>query len=332
MALTLLSIPSLSLAQSIEPQADEAVGYWNAALQTMGGKQFWTDVEHLDGWRVQEHASTGHFRLLDDKDIRRAWGNELHCRQTLATAKNERNLKTSRGTVVLTIHGLIRSRDSMESLAEYVRAHGDWEVINLQYASTRNPIGEHAAAMKKVIDRLGPEVTEIHIVAHSLGNLVVRHYLHDNTDSATGKQGDPRIKRMVMLGPPNQGSRLARLLNSSMAFNTVCGPSGAQLSSGWKKLETNLATPKFEFGIIAGGDIDGSSYDNVLLSGMDDLTVSVAETQLPGASDTLIVPALHGSLMRLESVHAVTTCYLKNGYFQSETARQAIPSSPEKQP
>jgi hypothetical protein len=331
-SLTTASLSGFSPAQSEQQQTDEVIGYWNAAIQTLGGKQFWTDVENASGWRVQEHATTGHFRLLDPNDIRRAWGNELHCRQTLATARKDLKLKPTRGTVVLTMHGLIRSRDSMESLAKYVQSHGDWTVINLQYASTRKPIGDHAAALKKVIDRLGPEVTEIHIVAHSMGNLVVRHYLHDNTDKATGQQGDPRIKRMVMLGPPNQGSRLARLLKGSMIFNTVCGPGGAQLSNGWANLESKLATPTFEFGIIAGGDIDGTSYDNILLNGMDDLTVSVAETRLPGANDTLIVPALHGSLMRLELVHIATTGYLKNGFFKSETARQPIPLTSEKQP
>ncbi len=51
------------------------------------------------------------------------------------------------------------------------------------------------------------EAETIHIVAHSMGNLVVRHYLERSTDEVKGLKPDPRIKRMVMVGPPNQGAQ-----------------------------------------------------------------------------------------------------------------------------
>ena len=36
----------------------------NWELKTLGGMQFWTDVKHLSGWRIQQNSETGHFRLL----------------------------------------------------------------------------------------------------------------------------------------------------------------------------------------------------------------------------------------------------------------------------
>ena len=48
----------------------------NLELPTMGGKYFWTDLAENNGWRVQKHKITGHCRVLDDRNYRRAWGGE----------------------------------------------------------------------------------------------------------------------------------------------------------------------------------------------------------------------------------------------------------------
>ena len=37
----------------------------------------------------------------------------------------------------------------------------------------------------------------------SLGNLVIRHYYGDMADPTGSRRPDPRLKRIVMLGPPN---------------------------------------------------------------------------------------------------------------------------------
>ncbi|MGB0330618.1 MAG: hypothetical protein ACPGPE_02230, partial [Planctomycetota bacterium] len=48
----------------------------NLALPTLGGSQLWADLAVEGGWRVQRHVWTGHARLLDRDDVRRAWGSE----------------------------------------------------------------------------------------------------------------------------------------------------------------------------------------------------------------------------------------------------------------
>ena len=111
---------------------------------------------------------------------------------------------------------------------------------------------------------------------------------------------------------------MARLLKSSVAFKLVAGASGAQLSIGWDKLEKNLATPEFEFGIVAGNyGSDDSTWSNVLLPGPDDFTVSKKEASLPGASDFLVKPLLHTTMMHQEDVLEATTRFLKSGHFVS---------------
>ena len=155
--------------------------------------RFWTDVRYASGWRIQQNSQTGHFRLLDSRNVRHAWGNRLHCDQALDQLIVKGNAKLYTGKVVIVLHGLIRTSSSMTAMAKHLRDEGKYATINFQYASTRKSVGDHAIALKSVIDQLGPNVTEINFVGHSLGNIVVRRYLGDTRDPLTGKQGDSRI-------------------------------------------------------------------------------------------------------------------------------------------
>src|SRR6185437_12321930 len=102
-------------------------------------------------------------------------------------------------------------------------------------------------------------------------------YLGDQV-AAKGKQ-DPRIKRMVMLAPPNHGAERAKALADSDLFGIVLGESAVQLGAGWAGIEPKLATPTFEFGIIAGGRGDNKGYLSGV-TGDNDGILSVATTRL----------------------------------------------------
>jgi pimeloyl-ACP methyl ester carboxylesterase len=311
---------------------DEPVGYPNWKTPTLGGQQFWTDVRHAGGWRIQGNSETGHYRLLDPKDVRHAYGNRIHCDQTLDRLIVDGQAKQYSGKVVIVLHGLIRTKNSMQPMSDYLHQHGDFTSINFQYASTRKNVGYHAVALKSVMESLGPQVTEIDFIGHSLGNIVVRRYLGDNTDPQTGQQGDPRLKRMVMLAPPNQGSKMARILKTSLLFKTIAGVSGSELSQSWDKLEPTLAIPAFEFGIIAGGQENREDLSNFVLKGKDDFTVSVEETKLAGAHDFLVQPLLHSTMMHQPEVLQASLDFLQKGWFESQQTRSPLPKQLVPQP
>lgn len=297
-------------------------GFFNLPMLTTGGQQFWTDHIFRGGWRIQRNSETGHFRLINADEVRQAWGNLAHCKQKLSEFEAAGALKPQTGRVVILLHGLIRTSHSMDTLEKHLRKNG-YGTVNFRYASSRQKVGEHAIALKSVIDNLDEKVTDLFVVAHSLGNIVTRRYLADNLDSQTNRQGDPRLRRMVMIGPPNQGSKVARLMKHSLLFNTIAGKSGAQLAATWDKLEPTLATPSIEFGIIAGGQQDGD-WSNFVLKGKDDYTVSVEETKLVGAKDSLVRPLLHSNMMAKQEVLDATVSFFENGYFISESARNPI--------
>ena len=318
------SLTSSAAAQDQEysgKQANVSVSSTAFNLKTLGGKQFWTDNYHYGGWRIQENAVSNHFRLLDPSNRRHYSGSYKDCLTKLDELKRTGTANPCKGRIVIVLHGLIRTTDSMRQLGKYLQDSGDFTSVDFEYASTRKPVAYHAAALSRVIESLGEEVTEINFVAHSMGNIVVRHYLADL--QRAGKTED-RFGRMVMIGPPNQGSRMARIMRWSLLFNVVAGAAGYELGYGWDELEAKLVTPKFDFGIIAGGQTETSKISNLFLNGKDDFTVSVEETKLPGAADFLIKPLLHATMMRKPVTLEATHRFLNHGYFVSEADRNPI--------
>lgn len=294
-------------------------------LPTLGGKQFWTDVYIHGQWRIQRYLRSDHYRLLDDHNYPYASGSLDRCREQFERLKRERELSPPGPEVVITLHGLGRSRQSMSGIGQYLADNGGYGWINVEYASTRDRIESHAHALAQIIDGL-EGVETIHFVGHSMGNIVIRQYLADREREEKPPRAVPRIGRIVMLAPPNHGSALAGRLRQNKLFTLFTGASGKQLADGWEELEKHLAVPNCEFGIIAGGR-NGHRGSNPLVNGDDDLIVSVEETRLIGARDFLVVPAVHTFIMDDEQVQKATLNFLRHGYFISERQRQPIVDS-----
>ncbi len=204
-------------------QADFARRF-NVPIKTGGGTQLWTDHAYRNGYRIQRHALTGHYRLIDDADVRRAWGSREACTGELDRLKPvpgpvvstvihepgmpETDAAPPRHFVIL-LHGLMRTHHSMKPLETALAGAGMTDVIRFSYASTRGSIGDHAAALNEVIESM-PDDTEFSFVGHSMGNIVVRHWLGDLRHNGDPSNVIPRCHAMVMLGPPNQGAAIAR--------------------------------------------------------------------------------------------------------------------------
>ena len=288
---------------------------------TLGGTQFWTDRLIHGDWRIQQNAVTGHFRLLDDHNVRQASGTYSECRAEFMRLKKERGLPALNSTAVVTLHGLGGWRGVMQPLADYVADETDWTPINFTYASTRKTVEDHAQSLALVIDNLAG-VEQVHFVAHSLGNVVVRRYLDLHAKDPAAERRGAKLGRVVMIGPPNNGSAVARLLENSKLFELIGGNSAQQLGEAWEELKPRLATPR-DFGIIAGSTLGGAG-GNPLVEGDDDLIVGVEETKLPGAADFLTVSSTHTLLLAKRDVRQATLRFLEHGYFVSADARKPL--------
>lgn len=147
---------------------------------TLGGKYIWSDIYLFAGWRIQKNFLSGHFRLLDDQDKRRAWGGYEHCRDRLETFKSERELHFSSPHLILLLHGLGRHKNTMTKTARFLRER-EYQAVCVNYPSTLQPLTDHADDLVHLLDNLDG-VTSVDFIGHSLGGLVARK-------SSTAKTG-----------------------------------------------------------------------------------------------------------------------------------------------
>ncbi len=250
-------------------------------------------------------------------------GTFQHCLGALDELKRQQNLPPMQGKAVILLHGLAAPRWSMKMLARHLESQGGFQVFPMEYASLRSNIDNQASSLANVVRSL-EGIDEICLVGHSMGNIVIRRYLAGNTTAPHVWTTDPRISRIVMIAPPNQGSITATRLSDTSAFKTIFGQAGRQLGADWDDLARRLATPHTQFGIIAGG-LGTSLGINPFLPGDDDGRITVETTRLPGATDFLVVPALHELIANDPRVFDYTLRFLQEGYFVAADARQPIP-------
>ena len=287
----------------------------------------WSDELLFHQWRIQKHVQEEQCRLLDEDGDTQLKGSFEDCLARLERVKREQDLPPMRGKGVVLLHGLAAPCWSMKQLGRYLHKHGGYEVFPMDYSSLRSSVDDHARSLASVIGHL-QGIESIDLVGHSMGNIVIRRYLAGDSSPTRGWRPDPRIHRIVMIAPPNNGSIAATKLANLGVYKKIFGEAGQQLGVDWEDLESRLATPKSEFGIIAGGLRNRVGMSPFLLPGDDDGRITVETTRLPGASDFLVVPALHEFIAHDPRVLRHTLQFLQDGYFVSAAERQAIPPEP----
>ncbi|MEM7261833.1 MAG: alpha/beta hydrolase family protein [Planctomycetota bacterium] len=288
-------------------------GYLNVPLPTLGGKFVWADQLAADGWKVQQHALTGHHRLLDPSSIRRAWGSRSHCERELEMrSADSAEDPCPAGDLVILLHGAFRSSGSLRAMEQHLQEAG-YRTIAVNYPSVLRPLPSHASQVDALLDRV--EAERVHFVTHSLGGLVVRQLLGV---TSRGSKWRERIElgRVCMLFPPNQGAYKANLWRHRWWYRAAFGPVSDWLTSEWAQL---LPAPPCPFGVIAGGRGDGRGWSGVI-PGDDDGTVGVEETKLDGMEDHIVFRAHHTFGMDAPEVLAACARYLETGSFRDDTS------------
>lgn len=216
--------------------------------------------------------------------------------------------ETESETIVM-LHGLARGPRSMTILADRLEKAG-YRVVLVGYPSTQEDPEALVSHVRAEIDRCCEDAAPLHFVTYSLGGLLLRAVLADDVPSELG--------RVVMLGPPNQGSELVDEFGAWSLFRLL-GPTAAQLGTNDESFPGKLGPAEFEVGIIAG--TRGNPVGNTIIPGDSDGTVGVESARLEGMDDFITVAHSHTFLMRSEGVAAETIHFLKNGRFSDEAVR-----------
>jgi triacylglycerol lipase len=152
------------------------------------------------------------------------------------TSANESSPTRPPKDCVVLLHGLGRTGLSMKPV-EWFLARRECNVVNITYPSLCVPMEQLADEYldRTLAERVPRNARRVHFVTHSMGGILLRQYLATHSVENLG--------RVVMLGPPNQGSELADRFKDCALARWLVGPND---------LPQKLGMVTFEVGVIAG--------------------------------------------------------------------------------
>jgi pimeloyl-ACP methyl ester carboxylesterase len=191
---------------------------------------------------------------------------------------------------------------AMLALQRRLEATG-FAVHRFGYPSVKQSLDENAALLAEFIGRVPGD--SVHLVAHSLGGVLIRAMLERHVPA--------RLGRVVLLGSPLRGSRVGARAIRLPCGRRVIGRSIIDLNErgGFKEW-----LPGVTAGAIAGSVPFGTSW---LVGGIfeaNDGTVAIAETRVPGLADHIVLPVTHFALPWSKRVFEQTQYFLEHGRFR----------------
>ncbi len=206
---------------------------------------------------------------------------------------------------VVLVHGLWMNAAALRVLQMRLRNDG-FNVVRFGYPTVRAGLDEAAAQLSQRLKALGAE--EIDVVAHSLGGLVTLRTLE--------LYPEPRVRRIVLLGSPVAGSLSGRRLASFRAGRLLLGAN----THVWGERPSVRLPSGVEISVIAGTAPVGLGRLVGKLPPPHDGAVSVAETKLDDAKDTILLRVSHSAMLFSASIASQTRHFLRHGYFAHDAA------------
>ncbi len=204
------------------------------------------------------------------------------------------------------VHGLWqRGAESFllrRRLAQQLQA----DARTFSYPSIAADAGTNARALVKFLAAIRADT--LHLVGHSLGGLVILRLFEE--DAAVRAWLPPG--RIVLMGPPLQGSRTAQNLARLPLGKTILGRSAGEELLLPRGRRWAVAR---DLGVIAGSLERGMGRLLGKLEGPNDGTVLVAETQLVGAEEHVVLPVSHTGMVFSRQVANAAAAFLKTGKF-----------------
>ncbi len=215
--------------------------------------------------------------------------------------------------VVVYVHGLwFGGSESFLLRRRLSRALGA-ETCVFSYSSVGAGITENAAALGRYLSTIQADI--LHLVAHSMGGLVILELFDQGFAAQGAREGSPALPpgRIVLTGSPVRGSRSAARLARLPLGQALLGRTAREVllmprERRWSR--------ERDLGVIAG---DLSVGVGRLLGRMDapsDGTVLVEETDLPGATAQLRLPVSHTGLVFSAEVARQVAAFLRDGRFE----------------
>ncbi len=205
-------------------------------------------------------------------------------------------------TTIVTVHGLWMRAGAMIVLQRRLERRG-FTVQGFGYPTVRQSLEANAKALADFIDRVPGNV--VHLVAHSLGGVVIRAMLDQRVPA--------RLGGVVMLGSPLRGSRIGARVTRLPGGRRIIGQTIIDLNTRGGFGDWPSAVPA---GSIAGRIPIGTGWAVGGIFEPNDGTVAVAETRVPGLADHIVLPVTHFALPWSKRVSDQTLYFFEHGRFR----------------
>ena len=202
-------------------------------------------------------------------------------------------------TVIL-IHGLWMHGIVLQPQQRWLRA-GGYTVRRFTYPSWQGRLTNNVRLLSGFVSDT-PGAT-IHLVGHSLGGLVALNLL---TQAA-----DPRIRRVVLLGTPCVGSHCGATLAATPLLSVLLGHS----FKDWLDQPRPCPPPAIEIGVISGTRSFGLGRLIPGLTRPNDGLITVDETVLAEAKDSIALKVSHSGMLVSHSCAKQIANFLSEGKF-----------------
>lgn len=202
---------------------------------------------------------------------------------------------------VVFIHGLYMVGLEFAPLRYRVGRAG-FETRRFHYSSLRHRVDENARRLGLYLQALPAE--RLHLVAHSLGGLVTLRMFQQGVQLPPG--------RVIFLGSPVRGSRAAEYLTQKGLGWSIgkSGPGGLA-----EKYEPRWTEPR-ELGVVAGTHELAINPLNFGLASPHDGMVSLEETRIEGAKESVTIHANHTGMLFTRELAGQVIGFLREGKFK----------------
>ncbi len=176
-----------------------------------------------------------------------------------------------------------------------------FDVARFSYASLRDGLEHNADRLASLCREQTP--APLHLVGHSLGGLLILAALERNKDL--------KAQRVVLIGSPYAGITAAVALARSAIGEKMLG----RTLNDWMRMPRPSIPDRVELGVIAGSVPFGLGRLVARLPRPNDGVVSVEETRVSGAKDSIVLRINHTGMLVSPAVARAACAFLRAGSF-----------------
>lgn len=204
--------------------------------------------------------------------------------------------------IIVLVPGLWMPSSALCLQGHWLRAY--FPTYRFHYPSVRGNLTQNSRRLAAFCENFPAD--KIHFVSHSLGGLITLAMLREFAEIPVG--------RVVLLGVPVAGNEVARTLAQMRILKTLLGKSIGE----WLGQINRPDILNSEIGVIAGNKSRGAGRLFVHIPRPNDGVVTVAESALVGAKDSIVLNVSHSGMLLSRQVAAQIGAFLKTGVFRHQ--------------